>query len=425
MSNTNRDYLIVCDIKDSKIVTARQLVFYITDKNTSNIFVKLVAKVTTEENVNKYVDIENASNYVVTMRVIKPNDERKTIIGYQHEPGSIFQFDLTRDFTDIPGSYMCELLISTTVAGRQELITTDPFNYQVKNSILSKVNDVVEAGNITTEILLNELDATKAEIVSQANDIKDRKYIRYPMPIQGKVFGHRGLNDFAPENTLVGIQTAYRHGYKSIEVDIHKTSDGNWILMHDGNVDRMTNGTGWVKDMTLSEIKALNIDAGNYLNRFNQVPIKIPTLEEALREIKKLDMTIMLEVKSDITSDEATNLVNIIKGEGCLDRVIFCSFLAPDRLNKLRGADKNVWLDYTPTTFNSEAIEFMKSIYPCTVDLDGTTSNTSIASQVALAQQNDIIALAWTVDNIDRIKYLISLGVKSVITNRTFLGGVE
>ena len=96
-----------------------------------------------------------------------------------------------------------------------------------------------------------------------------------------------------------------------------------------------------------------------------------------------------------------------------------------NRLNKLRGADKNVWLDYTPTTFNSEAIEFMKTIYPCTVDLDGTTSNTSIASQVALAQQNDIIALAWTVDNIDRIKYLISLGVKSVITNRTFLGGVE
>ena len=135
MSNTNRDYLIVCDIKDSKIVTARQLVFYITDKNTSNIFVKLVAKVTTEENVNKYVDIENASNYVVTMRVIKPNDERKTIIGYQHEPGSIFQFDLTRDFTDIPGLYTCELLISTTVAGRQELVRTDPFNYQGKNSI--------------------------------------------------------------------------------------------------------------------------------------------------------------------------------------------------------------------------------------------------------------------------------------------------
>ena len=128
MSNTNRDYLIICDVKDSKLVTARQLNFYTTDKNTSNIFVKLVAKVTTEENVNKYVDIENASNYVVTMRVIKPNDERKTIIGHQHEPGSIFQFDLTSDFIDVPGPYMCELLISTTVTGRQELITTDPFN---------------------------------------------------------------------------------------------------------------------------------------------------------------------------------------------------------------------------------------------------------------------------------------------------------
>lgn len=425
MSNANRDYAIVYDVKNSSLVLSRPLIFYITDKNTSNIFVKLVAKITTEENVSKYVDIENASNYVVTMRVIKPNDERKTITGYQHEPGSVFQFDLTSDFIDMPGLYLCELLISTTVNGRQELITTDPFNYQVKNSILSKLSDIVETGNITTEMLINELDATKAEIRSRVEDIESRKYTRYPVPIQGKVFGHRGLNDFAPENTLVGIQTAYRHGYKSIEVDIQKTSDGNWILMHDGNVDRMTNGTGWIKDMTLSEIKALNIDAGNYLNKFNQVPIKVPTLEEALREIKKLDMTIMLEVKSDITSDEATNLINIIKGEGCLDRVIICSYLAPNRLNKLRNANKHVWLDYTPATFNAEAIAFMESIYPCTVDLDGTTANTSIESQVALAQQNDIIVWAWTVDDIDRIKYLISLGVKSVITNRTFLGGVE
>ena len=170
MSNANRDYAIVYDVKNSLLVLSRPLIFYLTDKNTSNIFVKLVTRVIVGDGIDQYTDIENASSYVLTMRVIKPDDEVKSIIATQHESESIFQFDLTEDFKDVPGKYICELTISNIVNGRQEFTTSDPFNYEVKRSILSNVKNIIEGKDTTVEKLLNDLDATKAELSSQIKE---------------------------------------------------------------------------------------------------------------------------------------------------------------------------------------------------------------------------------------------------------------
>ena len=110
MSNANRDYAIVYDVKNSLLTLSRPLVFYITDKNTSNIFVRLVTKTNIGNGVDQYTDIENALNYILIMRVIKPNDEVTSIRATQREAESIFEFDLTENFKDIPGIYMCELM---------------------------------------------------------------------------------------------------------------------------------------------------------------------------------------------------------------------------------------------------------------------------------------------------------------------------
>ena len=174
MSNANRDYAIVYDVKNSSLVLSRPLSFYITDKNTSNIFVRLVTRVNAGNGIDQYTSIEEASNYVLTMRVIKPNNEVKNLEATQHEPKSIFQFDLTEDFKDMPGKYICELTISTMVNSRQELITSDPFSYEVKRSILSNVGEIIETEDTTVEKLLNNLDATKAELSSQIKEIAEK-----------------------------------------------------------------------------------------------------------------------------------------------------------------------------------------------------------------------------------------------------------
>ena len=198
MSNANRDYAIVYDVKNSSLVLSRPLVFYITDKNTSNIFVRLVTRVSVGNGIDQYTNIEEASNYVLTMRVIKPNNEVKSIEATQHETESIFQFDLTEDFKDIAGKYICELTISTIVNGRQELITSDPFNYEVKRSILSNVGEIIETEDTTVEKLLNDLDATKAELSSQIKDI-----VQYDENIKDNDNKYKILlNDINSSNTL-------------------------------------------------------------------------------------------------------------------------------------------------------------------------------------------------------------------------------
>ena len=163
MSNANRDYAIVYDIKNSSLVSSRPLVFYITDENTSNIFVRLVTRITVGDGIDQYTDIENASDYALIMRIIKPNGEVKSIVAVQHEPESLYQFDLTKEFKDIPGKYTCELITSTIVNKRQELTTSDPFNYEVKRSILSRA-EIIETNNVTTEDLLNRVDAVSVQI---------------------------------------------------------------------------------------------------------------------------------------------------------------------------------------------------------------------------------------------------------------------
>ncbi|MEE9273561.1 MAG: glycerophosphodiester phosphodiesterase family protein [Robiginitomaculum sp.] len=94
---------------------------------------------------------------------------------------------------------------------------------------------------------------------------------------------HRGSKKYAPENTLIAHEVAYSMGARAIEFDIRCTKDGHFILMHDANVSRTTNGTGRVSNMTLAEITAL--DAGIKMGARYKGE-KVPSLQEALRNVR-------------------------------------------------------------------------------------------------------------------------------------------
>ena len=98
------------------------------------------------------------------------------------------------------------------------------------------------------------------------------------LPEQG-ICAHRGENGIFPENTVPGFQEAVRLGASQVEFDVRRTKEGRLVIMHDPTVDRTTNGTGRVDELTFEEIRRL--DAGiKKDNRFSGT--KIPTLEEAL-----------------------------------------------------------------------------------------------------------------------------------------------
>jgi glycerophosphoryl diester phosphodiesterase len=93
---------------------------------------------------------------------------------------------------------------------------------------------------------------------------------------------HRGDSKVAPENTIPAFVSAVEKGAHMIEFDVALTRDGRLVIMHDGTVDRTTNGKGKVADLTFDEIRAL--DAGSWFSE-KFAGTKVPTLEEALEVI--------------------------------------------------------------------------------------------------------------------------------------------
>ena len=77
------------------------------------------------------------------------------------------------------------------------------------------------------------------------------------------VASHRGDWRNACENSLEAIENAINMGVDIVEIDLARTKDGQLILMHDDKVDRTTTGKGWVKDLTLEEIKELRLQGKN------------------------------------------------------------------------------------------------------------------------------------------------------------------
>ncbi len=128
------------------------------------------------------------------------------------------------------------------------------------------------------------------------------------------VVGHRGNVEFAPGNTLVAFQKAYELGVDGVELDVRHTKDNALVVFHDPTVDAKTDGHGAVDELTLDDIKKLNI-ISHYEGVEDQ---KIPTFKEALEFIKELGN---LLVDVDIKTDHLDDIVNEILNTGMKDRV--------------------------------------------------------------------------------------------------------
>ena len=105
-----------------------------------------------------------------------------------------------------------------------------------------------------------------------------------PSIANAQICAHRGDKQVAPENTIAAFKSAVKKGAQQIEFDVAITKDGQLVIMHDYTVDRTTNGTGKVSDLTFDYIRGL--DAGSWFDpKFKGA--QVPTLREALAAIPK------------------------------------------------------------------------------------------------------------------------------------------
>jgi glycerophosphoryl diester phosphodiesterase len=147
---------------------------------------------------------------------------------------------------------------------------------------------------------------------------------------QGKdniyVAAHRGLCSQYPENTISAFRAALEAGVDQIETDIQVTKDGELVLIHDLQVDRTTNGTGYVYDFTFEELRKL--DAGN--------GERIPTLRELMELVKDVPgLTLDLELKvvplpscEQLAYDVCDRTLAMVEEYGFRDRIVINTWMA-------------------------------------------------------------------------------------------------
>lgn len=130
------------------------------------------------------------------------------------------------------------------------------------------------------------------------------------------VVSHRGDWRNACENSVEAVRNASRMGVDIVEIDLGRTKDGELIVMHDDKVDRTTTGKGYVKDLTLAEIKQLRLRNGCNIKTI----YKVPTLEEVLLEAKG---KVMLNL--DKAFDYFHQVYELLEKTGTADLVIMKS----------------------------------------------------------------------------------------------------
>lgn len=137
------------------------------------------------------------------------------------------------------------------------------------------------------------------------------------------IAAHRGDRADAPENTLPAFAAAFERGFAYVETDLQLTRDGQVVLMHDATVDRTTNGTGRVSQLTLEELREL--DAGSWYGEEHR-GTRVPTLAEFLDLLARSDSRALLELKGDWTPAEVRAVLVDVYPRGVQNRIAFASF---------------------------------------------------------------------------------------------------
>jgi len=112
-----------------------------------------------------------------------------------------------------------------------------------------------------------------------------------------KIYAHRGSSGTHPENTIAAFKAAAKLPVHGVEFDVHMTKDHELVVIHDESINRTSNGAGFIKDMTLAELK--EFDFGSWYSP-NFKYETIPTLREVLYVFKDTHHHLNIELKSDV-----------------------------------------------------------------------------------------------------------------------------
>ncbi|MEA3222263.1 MAG: glycerophosphodiester phosphodiesterase [Thermodesulfobacteriota bacterium] len=172
---------------------------------------------------------------------------------------------------------------------------------------------------------------------------------------------HRGGGDLRPENTILAYQYALEVGADSLEGDLHATSDRVVVVSHDATVDRCTNGSGYIKDMTFEDLR--DLDAGYWFTTdggatypYRGQGVQIPTLEEVFSDpvLNKAPMGVEIKQSEPSIVDDVLNIIQTYDME---DKLIMGSF-NKESLDEIRAKAESQGMNIVTSFCEDEVLQF-------------------------------------------------------------------
>jgi glycerophosphoryl diester phosphodiesterase len=231
------------------------------------------------------------------------------------------------------------------------------------------------------------------------------------MPMVHNV-AHRGYSEVAPENTLPALAAAGPAGATFVEFDVRTTADGVPVVIHDRTVDRTTNGTGAVWELTADEVRAL--DAGSWFSAA-YAGERVPLLTEVLDVLA--GARLLLEIKPPATDEQVKVILAQVADRGLLGRAVVQSF-DPQILRLVRDAAPDVARGLLRLRLEADTVELVRELdvaycNPAAADVLGDPAT------VAALVDAGVAVLPWTANDMGRWPELIRTGVAGLISDRT------
>ena len=256
------------------------------------------------------------------------------------------------------------------------------------------------------------------------SDKKNQSYFDCPCP---HIIAHQGASLELPPNTIEAFQLALDYGADIIELDIWRSMDGVWVVIHDGNLLRIAGVNKDITQMSFKEIQSLDAaynfsdSSGNYLYR--NKGYRIPSLEEVLRKFSSEKINI--EIK-DHRKLGLSDLVELIKKYDMEQKTLFISshysvlkeFRKISKNKIATGASKSdikrmIYFGNFPW-YKIPFDAFQMPFYSKKVERYGLKNPKWIENM----RSRGLEVHYWTIDNYEDIKKAFSIGASGVITNR-------
>lgn len=241
------------------------------------------------------------------------------------------------------------------------------------------------------------------------------------------VLAHQGGENLWPSNTMLAFRRSAELGADVLDTDMHQTADGVLVLLHDETVDRTTDGSGAVRDLTLAQIKQLDAGYNFSLDEGQTYPYRgqgltIPTLEELFQAFP--DYRFGIEIKQTDPQSTAENFCALIRQYDMQDQVLVSSF---------RQENMDVFREECPEVSTSPTEGEVRLFYILfRLGLVDTFSPGYSALQVPeesggiylltpqfvnATHRRGLAVIPWTINETEDLQRMISLGVDGINTD--------